>query len=159
MVAKKTEFLQKNDFVFSLLKLWYSQNIKNKILINLQLIFHVIKFSKYTHICKKNFHCRSKERKNILKGIGPQRDLYFFKNYLSISFLNMSMFPVRCFHQRTYVAQSHVNGILNETQTHSCLLVEYFSGFACVYIEVIPRFPFLRVCLFFCFYPKLLFDI
>ena len=56
----------------------------------------------------------------------------------------MCMFPACCFHQRTYVAQSHVNGALDQTQTHSCLL-ECFSS---VYIEVIPLFPFLRVCLF-----------
>ena len=53
----------------------------------------------------------------------------------------MCMFPACSFHQRTYVAQGYVNGILNETRTHSCLLVEWFSGFVWVYIEVAPPFP------------------
>ena len=34
------------------------------------------------------------------------------------------MVPACCFCQRTYVAQGYVNGALNETQTHSRLLVE-----------------------------------
>ena len=50
------------------------------------------------------------------------------------------MFLVCCFRQRTYVAQGHVNGVLNETRTHSFLLAERFSGFVWGYIDVTPFF-------------------
>ena len=40
----------------------------------------------------------------------------FFRIYLY-----MCMFPTCCFPQRTYIAQGLVNGVLNETRTHSCL--------------------------------------
>ena len=51
----------------------------------------------------------------------------FFKIHLFILFLHMCMFPAYCFHQRTYIAHSLVNGVLNETWTHSCLQFEWFS--------------------------------
>ena len=44
----------------------------------------------------------------------------FFKNYLLILFLHVCMLPACCFHQRTYVVQGHVNGVLN---------VKCFTGF------------------------------
>ena len=37
------------------------------------------------------------------------------------------MLPACYFHQRTYVAQGLMNGVLNETWTHSCLKFEWFS--------------------------------
>ena len=39
----------------------------------------------------------------------------FFRIYLFILFLLICMFPACCFHQRTYMAQGIVNGVLNET--------------------------------------------
>ena len=63
--------------------------------------------------------------------------IYFVLTYV----LYMCMFPACCFHQRTYVAQSLVNGVLNDTWTHSCLQFEWFSvGLGGFYIEVILPF-------------------
>ena len=39
----------------------------------------------------------------------------FFRIYLFILFLHTCMFKASCFHQRTYMAQGLVNGVLNET--------------------------------------------
>ena len=39
----------------------------------------------------------------------------FFRIYLFILFLHTCMFPACWFHQRTYMAQDLVNGVLNET--------------------------------------------
>ena len=50
---------------------------------------------------------------------GPRIDLYFLN--LFILFLHTGMFPACWFRQRTYMAQDSVNGVLNETWTHSCL--------------------------------------
>ena len=49
----------------------------------------------------------------------------------------MCMFPVSCFHQRTYMTQGLVNGVLNEAGTHLCLQFEWFSV---SYIKLI-KFP------------------
>ena len=35
------------------------------------------------------------------------------------------MFPACCFRQRTCVAQGLLNGVLNETCTHSCFQYKY----------------------------------
>ena len=51
----------------------------------------------------------------------------FFRIYLFILFLHMCMFPAFCFHQRTYMAQSLVNGVINETWTHSCFEFKFFK--------------------------------
>ena len=48
--------------------------------------------------------------------------------YLFILFSHTCMFPACCYRQRTYMAHSLVNGILNETRTHSGLQFEWFSG-------------------------------
>ena len=64
---------------------------------------------------------------DILKCVGPRRDLYFLRIYSFISFLHTYMFPACCFRQRTYMAQGLVNGVLNETGTHLCLQFELFS--------------------------------
>ena len=68
-----------------------------------------------------------KRERNILRWVGPWRDLYFFRIYLFILFLHTCIFPACCFRQRTYMAQGLINGILNETWTHSCLQFEWFS--------------------------------
>ena len=60
-----------------------------------------------------------------MKLVGPLRDLYFFN--LFILFLHTCMFPGCCFRQRTNMAEGLVNGVLNETWTHSCLQFEWFS--------------------------------
>ena len=52
--------------------------------------------------------------------------MYFF--YLFIFFLHSCyMFPACCFRQRTCVAQGLLNGVFNETWTHSCFLYKWFS--------------------------------
>ena len=88
--------------------------------------------SMYKYIYVKNFFIVGPKRKNIFNWIDPWRDLYFLENYLFISSLHTWMFPTCCFRQRTYVAQGHGNGALNETQTHLCLWVECLSSFVWV---------------------------
>ena len=69
----------------------------------------------------------------------PRRDSYFFRIHLFILFLHTCMFPSAHFCQRTCMAQGLVNGIFNETRTHSCLQIQWFSvGFYA---------GFFRVCL------------
>ena len=57
---------------------------------------------------------------NILKWIGPRRDLYSVKIYLFISFLHTCIFPACCFRQRTYMAPlrkqrvENINAFKNE---------------------------------------------
>ena len=81
-----------------------------------------------------------KRKISILKWVGPRRDLYFFRIYLFISFLNTCMFPAYCFRQRTYMAQGLVNGVLNKTYGgHSS-----FFFLDCVYLSLL--------------YPLLVFD-
>ena len=50
-----------------------------------------------------------------------------FRIYLFILFLHTCMFPAFCFHQKTYMPQGLGNGLLNETWTHLCLQLEWFS--------------------------------
>ena len=50
-----------------------------------------------------------------------------FRIYLVSLFSHTCMFPAYCFRQRTYMAQGVVNGILNETWTHSCLQLDGFQ--------------------------------
>ena len=45
--------------------------------------------------------------------------------YLFWSYIHVCFQLVPC--QRTYMAQGLVNGVLNETLTHSCLNCEWFS--------------------------------
>ena len=85
------------------------------------------------HLCvcvyiyvKKYFVVGPKGERNILKSIGPGRHLYFFMINLFISFLHTCMFPAYCFRQWTYMAQRLVNGVLNETWTHSGFKFELF---------------------------------
>ena len=68
-------------------------------------------------IRKKLFRCRSKERKKYFKMNRSTKRFVFLKIYLFILFLHMCMFPACCFHQRTYMAQGLVNGVLNEWGT------------------------------------------
>ena len=76
---------------------------------------------------KKNFCCRSKERKkvNISKLTRYTKRFVIFKDYLFL-FLHVRMFPACCFRQRTYVAKGYVNGVPNETQTHLCRFIRRF---------------------------------
>ena len=83
----------------------------------------------------------------ILKWVGPQRYLYFFRIYLFCSY--RCMFPACCFLQRTYIAQGLVNGVLNEPWTLSfCSLNGFqwvigfiwrslFFFFECVYFSLL----------------------
>ena len=64
-------------------------------MILLIIILYIRALSHIIYICKKIFHCRSKERKKYFK-------------------MNRSMKGF-VFLQRIYVAQGHVNGIHNET--------------------------------------------
>ena len=60
-------------------------------------------------VCKKIFFFLlvQKEKKvNISKGIGLQRDLYSFENYL---FRSYTVFPAYCFLQRTFNVFSSVS--------------------------------------------------
>ena len=77
-------------------------------------------------------------------GMSTKRFVYF-RIYLFILFLHTCMFPASCFCQRTHMAHSLVNGVLNETWTHSCLQFDWFS----VGYGFIQRSSslFLRVCL------------
>ena len=52
----------------------------------------------------------------------------------------MYMFPAGYFRQRTYMAQSLVNELLNEIWTYSCSQFECFSFGYGFYIEVILSF-------------------
>ena len=58
--------------------------------------------------------------------------IYLFCSYTRVIY--MSMFPACCFRQRTCVAQSLLNGVLNETWTHSCFQYKWIlSGQICFY--------------------------
>ena len=46
----------------------------------------------------------------------------FFRIYLFVTFLHMSIFPASCFRQRTYMAQGLVNGYTRLELTHVCSL-------------------------------------
>ena len=62
--------------------------------------------------------CRSKERIRIYLKIRwfTKRFVFFeFIYFVLIYVLYICMFPACCFHERTYVAQGLVNGVLNET--------------------------------------------
>ena len=56
-----------------------------------------------------------------------KRFVFFFRIYLSVLFLHMCIFPSWCFYQRTCMAQGLVNGVFNESWTHSWLQFEWFS--------------------------------
>ena len=65
----------------------------------------------------------SKERIKIYFKIGrsTKRFVFFEFIYFVLTYiLYICMFPACCFRQRTYVAQSFFNGVLNETWTHLC---------------------------------------
>ena len=55
-------------------------------------------------------------------------------------------------------AQGFVNGLFNETWTHSCLQFEWFFSWLWVYMELSPLFFFECVCLYL-LYPSLVFGI
>ena len=80
----------------------------------------------------------------------------FFRIYLFILFLHTCMFPVWCFRQRTCMAQGLVNGIFNETWTHSCLQFEWFSVNYVVFYEIASFFFLECVSLSFYFTPHLI---
>ena len=71
----------------------------------------------------------------ILKWVGPRRDLYLlgFTYYL---FLHMCMFPAWSVRQRICMAQGLVNELFNETWTHSCLQLEWFSVVMIFFMKV-----------------------
>ena len=81
-------------------------------------------------------------------------EIYIFLINLFCSYvLYMCIFPDCCFCQRTYAAQGLVNGVHNETWTHSCSQFECFFPFGCgFYIEVILYFS-LSVFTLVCFTP------
>ena len=58
----------------------------------------------------KFFGCRSKENKNILKWVGPWRDLYFFRIYSFCSYIHL------CF---------QLDAFIREYVWHKALLMEY----------------------------------
>ena len=67
------------------------------------------------------------------------------------------MFPAYCFHQRTYVAQGLVNGVLNETWTHSCFQYKWpLVGQAGLYKDLCSSF--LECVYFGLLYQSLIFD-
>ena len=62
--------------------------------------------------------CRSKERTEIYFKIGRSMKRFVFFEFIHFELTNvlyMCMFPACCFRQRTYVAQSLLNGVLSET--------------------------------------------
>ena len=69
----------------------------------------------------KFFVVDPKREKNIFKWVGPWQDLLFF--LFIYLFIYTFMFPA-CFCLRTYMAQGLVNGILNVSWVHLCLLFE-----------------------------------
>ena len=91
----------------------------------------------YIYVC-----CRSKERIKMYSRIGRsmKRFVFFKFIYFVLTYvLYMYMFPASCFHQRTYVAQGLVNGVLNETWRSfslfpiECLLYSALSLFDVVW--------------------------
>ena len=78
--------------------------------------------------------------------------------YLCITFvLYICMFPACCFRQRTCVAHGLLNGVLNETWTHSCFQYKWFlSGWICFYKGFCSSF--LEYVYFGLLYPSLIFD-
>ena len=79
--------------------------------------------------------------------------IYFVLTYV----LYIHIFPACCFHQRTYVTQGLVNGVLNETRPHSCFQYKWpLVGQACLYRGCCPSF--LECVHFGLLYPSLIFD-
>ena len=57
----------------------------------------------------------------ILDCLSSTESLFYIQNQIDkIIYIYVCMFPACCFRQRTDVAQGLVNGVLNETWTHSC---------------------------------------
>ena len=106
----------------------------------------------------------------LLQGQRKNKDIFkiemstkrFLLFNLSISFLHTCyiytcMFPACCFHERTCVAQGILNGVLNETWTHSCFQYKWIlSGWTCFYKGFCA---FFLECIYFgLLYPSLMFD-
>ena len=117
----------------------------------------------YIYICTYIYEdgcCRSKERIRIYFKIrsSTKRFVFFeFIYFVLTNVLYICMFPACCFHQRTYVAQGLVNGVLNETWTHSCFQYKWpLVGQAGLYRGRCSSFP---ECVYFgLLNPSLIFD-
>ena len=116
----------------------------------------------YTHthlyicifICKKIFATGPKRERNVLKWIGPWRNLYFLKIYLFCSCIHVC-FQLVAFIRNIYGTRPCEWGTQWDLNS---LVFEVFS-WLWVYIEVTPFFSFLWVCVPKSVYLKLVFDI
>ena len=107
-----------------------------------------------------NVGCRSKERIRIYFKIGKstKRFVFFEFIYFVLTYmLYICMFPTCCFRQRKCVAQDLLNGVLNETWTHSCFQYKWLlSGQTGLYRG--PCSSFLECVYFGLLYLSLIFD-